>query len=208
MGENSELPQLAKEHFLQTDADILKLQDIYVSELEDYGKKEYKVYADGLKKWQGKLGKAFEKRVKKCGEEYFYESSRKRRGGHGGSHDYYDYDDHHDDEDKKKKDKNNKDKEEVVTEAPTDAPETPKTDPSEPEVPATEAPKKTKKPKETKAPPPPPDNKVCETFRDALIPLIEWSEKHLAECSYASKKGPLKTVKADKKFKNKWKKVM
>ena len=49
-----------------------------------------------------------------------------------------------------------------------------------------------KAPKETEAPPPPPDNKVCETFRDALIPLIEWSEKHLAECSYESKKGPIK----------------
>jgi len=51
------------------------LQKLYTTKLENYGKKDYQVYADGLSKWQGKLGKAFEKRVKKCGDAYFSDES-------------------------------------------------------------------------------------------------------------------------------------
>merc|ERR1712241_955038 len=190
--ENSILSDIAKEKFAETNAPIKNLQKLYTTKLENYGKKDYQVYADGLSKWQGKMGKAFEKRVKKCGDAYFSDESRKRRSEET-------------EEKKKNKDKNknknkNKNKEEP---APVDP------EPEEvTEAPATEAPVTEAPVIEATTEAAGPDNSVCMLFRDGLIPLIEWSAKHLAECSYDAKKGGTKTMKADKKFANKWKKVM
>merc|ERR1712227_710008 len=47
------------------------MQDMYNNEMVNYGKNDWAVFANGIKKWGEKLDTAFQKKLAKCGDNYW-----------------------------------------------------------------------------------------------------------------------------------------
>merc|ERR1712042_232569 len=118
------LSGVALEAFNMLIAPLDNLQHQFLEDLTSYGKKDYTVNAAGVERWVLKMGKAFQKKVDKCGTDYFSENTKRivreadevnqryRRGGHAGGHGgNHSHDKEENKKNKKDKNKNKKDKE-------------------------------------------------------------------------------------------------
>ena len=54
------------------------MESMYRNEMESYGKNNWNVFANGVSRWVGKMEREFQRKVDKCGQNY-YTNDRKRR---------------------------------------------------------------------------------------------------------------------------------
>jgi len=173
------------------------MQDMYNNEMVNYGKNDWAVFANGIKKWGEKLDTAFQKKLAKCGDNYWMDPMKP---------------------DKKPKDKEDRRRRDVdQSERGNGENKATKCSKKEKKANGGKCPEKTTAAPATTAGGDDNNgtggemNEWCNRFNGHVNQLVAWTEAHMVECCFIQKKKNNQTKKCTKggdKFVKKWKKVM